>query len=265
MSGWARRLSVESKTAADKYRSSALVRRSFCPIEIEAREMMSTVLNFRDRSSSPTSAISNAPRFDFAGAPSRSRPPCRVVSLAAKAIAHPREAPTFGEAVLPHLDAAFRLACCLARDQGVAEDIVQDACVRALQSFATFRGKDARARLLQIVRNIAHSELRTRRVGVEASLDHPEKSADDAAHRIDVADPDPGPEAALAAKQDLARLAAAMAALPTDLRECLALREIEGLSYEEIAQITGAPIGRIVLRLRRARQSLIASASDLGN
>jgi RNA polymerase sigma factor (sigma-70 family) len=228
--------------------------------------MVSTVLSFPSRSSAPASAKINAPSARDHGGGSPSPPPqCRVVTLHDMAIERAAEAQTFEQVVLPHLDAAFRLARWLTRDQSVAEDIVQDACVRALQYFATFRGGDGRAWLLQIVRNTAYTRLQTRRAGVEATFDLRGKETDDEAPWMDVADPNPGPEAALATKQDFAQLEAAVAALPIDLRECLMLREMEELSYKEIAQITDSLIGTVMSRLWRARQLMIASASRIGD
>jgi RNA polymerase sigma factor (sigma-70 family) len=162
---------------------------------------------------------------------------------------------TFDLAILPHLDAAYNLARWLTRDPVVAQDIVQDALLRALQYFESFHGENGRAWLLRIVRNTAYTKLRPRRMGSEVALG----SAEDGEFGMDVADPDPGPEAALATTEDFARLNAAVAALPIKLRECLVLREMEELSYKEIARIAGIPIGTVMSRLCRARRILMAS------
>ena len=164
-------------------------------------------------------------------------------------------APTFEQAILPHLDAAYNLARWLARDPSTAEDIVQDAVLRGLRHFATFRGEDGRAWLLQIVRNTAYTTLKARRPDV--SLDSVPRDDDGAGVGLDVPDPGPNPEAALAQRQALARLDAALAALPIELRECLVLCELEQLSYKEIARITQVPIGTVMSRLWRARQALL--------
>ena len=160
-------------------------------------------------------------------------------------------AASFEQAILPHLDAAYNLARWLVRDPAAAEDIVQDAVLRALQYFASFRGGDGRAWLLQIVRNTAWSTLRARRAGTEVPL------GEDDGPGMDVPDPAPGPEATLARRQDLARLEAALAALPVELRECLVLCELEQLSYKDIARITQVPIGTVMSRLWRARRALV--------
>ena len=162
-------------------------------------------------------------------------------------------AASFAQAILPHLDAAYNLARWLARDSSLAEDIVQDAVLRALQYFPSFRGGDERAWLLQIVRNTAYSTLRARRPGSEIPLGGDAGDGDG----MDVPDPGPGPEAALAQRQDLARLDAALDALPIEQRECLVLCELEQLSYKDIARITQVPVGTVMSRLWRARQTLM--------
>jgi len=159
----------------------------------------------------------------------------------------------FSALVLPHLDAAFNLARWLVHERAAAEDIVQDSVVRALQYFTTFRGGDARAWLLRIVRNTAYSHLAARKPGRTMSID-------DTPIAQDIPDPAPGPEAALAHLQDLSRLDAALAALPAELRECLILCELEQLSYKEIAEITEVPVGTVMSRLWRARQALLRLA-----
>jgi RNA polymerase sigma-70 factor (ECF subfamily) len=165
------------------------------------------------------------------------------------------EAPSFEQVVLPHLDAAYNLARWLVRDPSLAEDIVQDAVLRALQYFASFRGEaGGRAWLLQIVRNAAYAAVKSKRVGTEVPLD-----TDDA---MELPDPGPGPEAQLAQRQDLEQLDQALAALPIELRECLILCELERLSYKDIARVTGAPIGTVMSRLWRARRALTRLQAD---
>jgi RNA polymerase sigma-70 factor (ECF subfamily) len=154
----------------------------------------------------------------------------------------------FGQAVLPHLDAAYNLARWLVRDPAAAEDVVQDAVVRALQYFASFRGGNARAWLLQIVRHTAYSFMNARRQS---------PAADDAAAGLDVPDPGATPEVTLAAHEDMAQLHQALDTLPLELRECIVLREFEELSYKEIARITEVPVGTVMSRLWRARQALM--------
>jgi RNA polymerase sigma-70 factor (ECF subfamily) len=163
----------------------------------------------------------------------------------------------FEQTVLPHLDAAYNLARWLMRDPAAAEDIVQDAVLRALQYFASFRGGDARAWLLRIVRNAGYAALKTRRGGAEVSLGGIGPDADGEGIGMDIADPAPGPETMLAQRQDIARLDAMLAALPVEQRECLVLCELERLSYKDIAQITQVPVGTVMSRLWRARQTLM--------
>lgn len=153
----------------------------------------------------------------------------------------------FERTVVPHLDAAYNLAMWLVRDPTLAQDVVQDAAVRALGYFGSFRGGDARAWLLSIVRRVAYDTIAARKR-------LPAESADAA---DDIADPAADPEAAFAASQSRQALDRAIAALPLDLRECLVLRELEELSYKQIAQIVGAPIGTVMSRLWRARRQLL--------
>lgn len=168
----------------------------------------------------------------------------------------------FERAVLPHLDAAYNLARWLVRDGASAEDVVQDALVRALSYFGSYRGGDPRAWLLRIVRNVAYGELAAHKRGTTTSLDG---VGDDDSSALQVADPAADPEAALARQEGLTQLERALAALPTELRECLVLRELEELSYKEIGHVTGAPIGTVMSRLWRARQSLARQAPTCGN
>ncbi|HEX5217698.1 MAG TPA: sigma-70 family RNA polymerase sigma factor [Vicinamibacterales bacterium] len=155
----------------------------------------------------------------------------------------------FDETVLPHLDAAFNYARWLTRDAAEAEDVVQEACVRAMRYFASLRGDDARGWLFAIVRNTWYSRVGRRKSVSTAPLDH------------DVHDrPDSGldPEALLLRQGSVERVHAAVARLPADFREVIVLREIEGLSYKEIAAIVQVPIGTVMSRLARARERLAA-------
>lgn len=164
----------------------------------------------------------------------------------------------FEQSVLPHLDAAYNLARWLVRDPCSAEDVVQDALVRAWKYFASFRGTNSRAWLLQIVRNVAYSCIKTRarRIDVPLSGRGPEDEGAD----MELPDPRPGPEATAQDRQNLASLDQALSALPAVLRECLVLREVELLSYKHIARITGVPIGTVMSRLSRARHALRSAA-----
>jgi RNA polymerase sigma-70 factor (ECF subfamily) len=167
----------------------------------------------------------------------------------------------FERLMLPHLDAAYDLARWLSADATLAQDIVQDAVLRALGHLDAYRGGDARAWLLRIVRNAAYDALASRRRRRTTSLDDAAGDADGDAVARELPDPADTPESAMSRCQDLRRLDQALAALPPDLRECLVLRELEELSYKEIAYVTGVPVGTVMSRLWRARRSLMP-ASD---
>jgi RNA polymerase sigma factor (sigma-70 family) len=170
-------------------------------------------------------------------------------------------APAFETTILPHLNAAYDLALWLTRDSVEAEDTVQDACVRALRYFCSFRGESGRAWLLKIVRNTAYVRLRSRNTVAEVAYGNFGSEFDDGGIGLDLADPNPGPEATLSNAQEFAQLRAVMSELPIDLRECLILREMRELTYKEIAWITDVSIGTVMSRLYRARRLLMASWS----
>ena len=154
----------------------------------------------------------------------------------------------FEEVALPHIDAAYNVARYLARDAAAADDIVQEAFLRALRGFATYRGGDAKAWLLAIVRNCAYTWLAAHRADrVDGAIDV--DSLDDPL--------DDTPEQAAVRRSDANALRTLIERLPEQYRETLVLRELEELSYKEIAQITGVPIGTVMSRLARARQWLI--------
>jgi RNA polymerase sigma-70 factor, ECF subfamily len=176
-----------------------------------------------------------------------------------------RDAATFEQVVLPHLDSAHNLARWLVRDASLAEDVVQDAMLRALAYFSTFRGGDARAWLMRIVRNVAYGALSARQAHTGPSLDTVVSDAPCDPPALRVPDPADDPEAALTRRQNLEQLEYALAALPTELRECLVLRELEELSYKEIAHVTEVPVGTVMSRLWRARQALMGSGEAKGN
>jgi RNA polymerase sigma-70 factor (ECF subfamily) len=163
----------------------------------------------------------------------------------------------FTSVVLPHLDAAYNLAHWLTGNRTDAEDVVQDASLRAFRAIHKFAGGNARAWVLCIVRNTACSWLRKNRPTAVVTVGDLE--AFEAAY-AKAADPDGDtPEAALIVKTDAELLRAAIAALPTPFRETLVLRDIEGLDYREIAEATEVPIGTVMSRLARARGRLIAT------
>ncbi|HEV2442752.1 MAG TPA: sigma-70 family RNA polymerase sigma factor [Steroidobacteraceae bacterium] len=164
----------------------------------------------------------------------------------------------FAAVALPHLDAAFNLARWLTGSRADAEDVVQEAMVRALTYFPSYRGGSGRAWILQIVRNTAYGALKARR-----GERHVEQTGLDEAGEIEsIPDRAPDPEKALMLSADLSRVNALIERLPVELRETLVLRELEELSYREIAQITAAPIGTVMSRLWRARRLLAQAAAD---
>jgi RNA polymerase sigma-70 factor (ECF subfamily) len=159
----------------------------------------------------------------------------------------------FEHAVLVHQCAAFNLARWLIGNDSDAQDVTQDAFVRAFQAWPAFRGGDARAWLLRIVRNCSYTWMTSHRSRDSVSLD-------EAAG--DLASPDTGPEQALAIKFDAQRLSAAIESLPTEYREAVVLREMEGLSYKEISEIADVPIGTVMSRLSRARARLLCLLTE---
>ena len=165
----------------------------------------------------------------------------------------------FAAVALPHLDAAFNLARWLTGSRADAEDVVQEAMVRALTYFPSFRGGSSRAWILQIVRNTAYGALKARGVRMAGQT-----ALDEAGAIEDIPDPAHDPEQALIVSHDLARIDALIGALPLELREALVLRELEELSYRDIAQVTSVPIGTVMSRLWRARRMLVRASGGEG-
>ena len=170
------------------------------------------------------------------------------------------EGPSFEGVVLPHLDAAHSLARWLMRNPESAEDVVQEAVMRALTYFPRFRGVNPRAWLLQIVRNAAYTALKGSRGHLHVPLSDLEGEEGERVLPTALHDPADSPERALIRERDRKGIGALLEKLPVELREALVLREIEELSYKEIADITDTPIGTVMSRLWRARQLLAASA-----
>jgi RNA polymerase sigma-70 factor (ECF subfamily) len=155
----------------------------------------------------------------------------------------------FEETVLPHLNAAFNLARWLTRNEHDAEDVVQESYLRALHSFQSFQlGRDGRAWLLKIVRNTCYTWLRKNR-RYETAVQFDEAAPDAPISRSN-------PEAALITKGNTQLVRAALERLSLEYRELLILRELEGFSYKEIAEIIDIPLGTVMSRLSRARKEL---------
>jgi len=164
----------------------------------------------------------------------------------------------FERIAMPHTKAAFELARWLTRDEHDAEDVVQDAYLRAFKYFGGFNGSDARTWLLAIVRNTFYTwrEKQTVRDD-EIPLAHGDADADDAGGEIDRADPSQeNPGAELERACDRLLVDAAIRALPVEFREVIVLRELEDLSYKEIAKVVGVPLGTVMSRLARGRDRL---------
>jgi RNA polymerase sigma factor (sigma-70 family) len=163
----------------------------------------------------------------------------------------------FANVVIPHLDDAYGLARWVTGNRADAEDVVQEACLRAFRGIGGFAGGNGRAWVLTIVRNAAYDWLRRNRSPAIVHVDDLEavermRRAENAAPAGD------DPEAALIARADETKLEAAIASLPAVFRDTLVLRDVQGLDYREIAAITGVPIGTVMSRLARARGRVIA-------
>ena len=155
---------------------------------------------------------------------------------------------------MPHLDAAYNLARWLAGNDHDAADIAQEACLRAFRFAGGFRGGNGRAWLLAIVRNTACTWLRKNRPQTMVSIDE----------NVLVEMEDPVGQPAAFEKADAGALRAALEELPLEFREALVLREIEGCSYKEIAEVAGVPVGTVMSRLARGRRQLLDSLKRKG-
>jgi len=159
---------------------------------------------------------------------------------------------------MPHLDAAYNLARWLAGNDHDAEDIAQEACMRAFRFIGGFRGGNGRSWLLTIVRNTAYTWLKQNRPPAVISIGDEELA--------EIEDPaGPASRDAMLRHADSGVLRAALEALPTEFREALVLRELEGFSYKEIADVAEVPIGTVMSRLARARKQLQGYLTEKGH
>jgi RNA polymerase sigma-70 factor (ECF subfamily) len=157
----------------------------------------------------------------------------------------------FEDAVMPHLDAAFNYARWLAKNDVDAEDLVQEACVRAMRFLSSLRDGSARPWLFAIVRNTWYSRTSRRGSALEGPAvigghnERPDESLD--------------PEQQLVQQDTVARVRRALETLPAEFREVIVLRDIEGLAYKEIADVLRVPIGTVMSRISRGRERLLES------
>jgi RNA polymerase sigma factor (sigma-70 family) len=165
----------------------------------------------------------------------------------------------FARVVIPYLPDALATARWLTGDRADAEDIVQEACLKAFRAITTFSGGNARAWVLAIVRNTAYSWLQKNRRTELVAIDDLEADEHFQVERgADIQDSSyANPETDLIAKADEAQLRTAIEKLPPEFREALVLRDIQGFEYREIAEITSVPVGTVMSRLARARRRLI--------
>src|SRR6266852_5571328 len=150
---------------------------------------------------------------------------------------------------MPHLDAAYNLARWLTRNEHDAQDVVQDAFLRAFKYFGGFHGGNSRSWLLSIVRNTAYTWLQKNRKQELATV------FDEEMH--DIEDPASNPDVLLPNNSDQQEIRRAVEQLPVEFREVMILRELEGMSYKEIAEMADVPIGTVMSRLARGRKHLL--------
>ena len=166
------------------------------------------------------------------------------------------QAQEFERLILPHLDGAYNLARYLTRDAHLSQDVVQDAVLRAFRSFGHFRGNSPRAWLFAIVRNCSRTAQAGSAGRVSLVIGESGLSDEAAAELSHKADPGLTPEEELLRKSDVERVRAAIEAIPEPFRETIVLRDLEDLSYAEIAEVTAVPMGTVMSRLSRARAML---------
>lgn len=172
----------------------------------------------------------------------------------------------FQHVIVPHLDAAYNFARFLSRDAEAAQDIVQEAFLRAYRNFETYRGGDPRSWLFAIVRNCCHvwRQQDRRKARFERHLDDSGSADHDEDDGYQIASEEDSPETAMIRRTEQQRVRAVISQLPETMREILVLRELEDLSYRQIAEIIDAPIGTVMSRLARARREF-GEAWDAGD
>lgn len=171
----------------------------------------------------------------------------------AAAAGQPDHTLRFQQNILPHMDAAYNFARFLSRDQDAAQDIVQDAFLRAYRSFETYRGGDSRAWIFAIVRNchLAWQQQGRRKARFETPLDG-DAGSDSPLHEI--ASDDDTAETTMIRESETSRVRHVIGLLPEAMREVLVLRELEELSYKQIAEVIDVPVGTVMSRIARARR-----------
>ena len=169
----------------------------------------------------------------------------------------------FEAVVTPHLEEAYSLARWLTQSRTDADDVLQEACIRALRAIEQHTGESSRAWVLAIVRNTAYTWLKRKGSSMLVGIDDLA-----ARERIEVelggerAEATIDPESEMIARADAKQLEALIAALPMEFRETLVLRDLQGLGYREISEVIGAPVGTVMSRLARARRRLIAAIKE---
>ena len=190
-------------------------------------------------------------------------PPLFTLRVAASSAAPPggpapggAQALEFKRLILPHLDGAYNLARYLTRDPVLSDDVVQDAMIRAFRAFGQYRGGSPRAWLFTIVRNCCRSAQAGRGGAVALVITESGLSEEAAAELSHKADPAPTPEEEVQRKETVRRVRDAIEAIPEPFREAVVLRDLEELSYAEIAEVTLVPVGTVMSRLARGRAML---------
>ena len=170
----------------------------------------------------------------------------------------------FDAIVRPHLASALHLAYWLMRNRADAEDVVQDACIRAYRAIHTFAGGSSRTWVLAIVRNTALTALGRRKTMSFVHMDELDVDARSQIENGGILNDhwDATPEADLIAKSDEARLEAIISALPPEFRETLVLRDMQRMSYKDVAEVTGVPVGTVMSRLSRARSRIVTALKE---